>query len=200
MRVIVGLGNPGPAYAKTRHNVGFCLVEALAAEAHSNFRRHGLSLRARASLAGQELILAKPQTFMNQSGQAVAEPLPPDLHRTVPKVFVAPIGARFFPAAQLFRQAEKELRPETEFGAVDFQEPGLVWYFRSQVKGWMTPLNSASAAQFMEKEGARFVILPTALVAKVFPNPAATWKSFSTTGLNIAKGKAVDLTLLLKPE
>ena len=73
MRVIVGLGNPGPAYAKTRHNVGFCLVEALAAEAHSNFRRHGLSLRARASLAGQELILAKPQTFMNQSGQAVAD-------------------------------------------------------------------------------------------------------------------------------
>jgi PTH1 family peptidyl-tRNA hydrolase len=73
LRVIVGLGNPGPAYAKTRHNVGFCIVEALAADAHSNFRRLGLSLRARASLAGQEVILAKPQTFMNQSGQAVAE-------------------------------------------------------------------------------------------------------------------------------
>lgn len=73
MRVIVGLGNPGPAYGKTRHNVGFCIVEALAAEAHANFRRHGLCLRAGASLAGQELILAKPQTFMNHSGQAVAE-------------------------------------------------------------------------------------------------------------------------------
>ena len=65
-------------------------------------------------------------------------------------LFVALIGARLFPAAQLFRQAEKELRPETEFGAVDFQEPSVVWYFRSEVKGWMTPLNSTSAAQFME--------------------------------------------------
>jgi 4-amino-4-deoxy-L-arabinose transferase-like glycosyltransferase len=115
-------------------------------------------------------------------------------------LFVAPAAARFFPAAQLFRQAQKELRPETEFGAVDFQEPGLVWYFRSRIKGWMTPLNSASAAQFMEKDGSRFVILPTQLVTKVFPNPPATWKNFSTRGLNIAKGKDVDLTLVLKPD
>ena len=73
MRVIVGLGNPGPAYAKTRHNIGFCIVEALAAEAHTNFRRHGLSIRAQTSVAGQAVTLAKPQIYMNQSGQAVAE-------------------------------------------------------------------------------------------------------------------------------
>ena len=115
-------------------------------------------------------------------------------------LFVAPIAARFIPAAQLFRQSEKELRPETEFGGVDFQEPGLVWYFRSQVKGWMTPLNSTSAAQFMEKDGSRFVILPTPLVTKVFPNPPANWKTFSATGFNIAKGKRIDLTLVLKPD
>src|SRR5437588_1779256 len=54
--------------------------------------------------------------------------------------------------------------------------------------------------QFMEKEGARFVILQTALVTNAFPNPPATWKSFSATGLNIAKGKDVDLTLVLKPD
>jgi len=87
-----------------------------------------------------------------------------------------------------------------EFGAVDFQEPSLVWYFRSRIKGWMTPLNSASAAQFMDKDGARFVILPTTVVTKVFPNLPATWKSFSTRGFNIAKGKDVDLTLVLKPD
>jgi hypothetical protein len=87
-----------------------------------------------------------------------------------------------------------------EFGAVDFQEPSLVWYFRSRIKGWMTPLNSTSAAQFMEKDGARFVILPTNLAATTFPVPPATWKSFSTRGFNIAKGKDVDLTLVLKPE
>jgi hypothetical protein len=87
-----------------------------------------------------------------------------------------------------------------EFGAVDFQEPSLVWYFRSRIKGWMTPLNATTAAQFMEKDGGRFVILPTPLVTKIFPTPPATWKSFSTTGLNIAKGKDVDLTLVLKPD
>ncbi len=115
-------------------------------------------------------------------------------------LFFAPTVAQFFPAAQLFRQTRDQLRPEMEFGAVDFQEPSLVWYFRSRIKGWMTPLNSTNAAQFMEKNGARFVILPTPLVKKVFPTPPATWKSFSATGLNIAKGKDVDLTLVLKPD
>src|SRR4029077_10970715 len=68
-------------------------------------------------------------------------------------LFVVPPAARAFPAAQLFRQTRDQLQPEMECGAVDFQEPSLVWYFRSRVKGWMTSLNSASAAQFMEKEG-----------------------------------------------
>jgi len=115
-------------------------------------------------------------------------------------LFIAPTAGRFFPAAQLLRQTRDQLRPEMEFGAIGFQEPSLVWYFRSEVKGWMTPLNSASASQFMQKDGPRFVVLPTTLVAKTFPNLLATWKSFSTRGLNIAKGKDVDLTLVLKPD
>jgi len=73
LRLIVGLGNPGPAYAKTRHNVGFWVVDALAEERRLHFRRHGLSHRAPGSLAGQDLTLAKPQTFMNRSGLAVGE-------------------------------------------------------------------------------------------------------------------------------
>ena len=71
--MIVGLGNPGAAYAQTRHNVGFWVLEALAAKIRSRFRRHGLCLRAQGSLGGHDLTLAKPQTFMNQSGQAVGE-------------------------------------------------------------------------------------------------------------------------------
>src|SRR5438477_7064561 len=66
-------------------------------------------------------------------------------------LFAAPFAAQFFPASQLFRETREQLRPEMEFGAVDFQEPGLVWYFRSQVKGWMTPLNLNNSAQFMQK-------------------------------------------------
>jgi 4-amino-4-deoxy-L-arabinose transferase-like glycosyltransferase len=115
-------------------------------------------------------------------------------------LLVAPFAARFFPAAHLYRQSRDYLRPEIEFGAVDYQEPSLVWYFRSRVHGWMTPLNQKSAASFMEKPGPRFVILPTESVTAAFPNPPSTWKTFSTASFNIAKGKHVDLSLVLKPD
>jgi 4-amino-4-deoxy-L-arabinose transferase-like glycosyltransferase len=105
-----------------------------------------------------------------------------------------------FPAHDLFEASRSHLRPDMEFGAVDFQEPSLIWYFRSRVRGWMTPLNKKTAAEFMNKGGPRFVILPTARVAKTLPNLLADWKTFSTDGFNIAKGKRVDLTLVLKPE
>jgi hypothetical protein len=112
--------------------------------------------------------------------------------------FAAPFFARFFPAKQIFEKTDEQLRPEMEFGAVDFQEPSLVWYLRSRIKGWMTPLNSKSAVEFMQKHGPRFVILPTEMAEDAFPGPPASWKTFSTAGLNVAKGKKVDLTLLLK--
>jgi hypothetical protein len=83
-----------------------------------------------------------------------------------------------------------------EFGAVDFTEPSLVWYFRSRVKGFMTPLRRDSVGQFMEQNGPRFVIVPTNLA----PSSPANWKRFSSHGVNVAKGKRVDLTLMLKPE
>ena len=73
LRLIVGLGNPGPEHAAQRHNVGFWFVEALAAEACEPFaaesRLFGQSARLR--LAGHDLRLFKPATFMNRSGKAV---------------------------------------------------------------------------------------------------------------------------------
>lgn len=115
-------------------------------------------------------------------------------------LFLAPLAARFFPAAQLYLQARNELRPEMEFGAVDFQEPSLVWYFRSRVHGWMTPLKQKNAGEFMNRTGSRFVILPVGAVAQTFPNLPTNWKTFSASGFNVVKGKHVDLTLVLKPE
>jgi 4-amino-4-deoxy-L-arabinose transferase-like glycosyltransferase len=111
-----------------------------------------------------------------------------------------PFVSQFFPAPQLYRESRDYLRPEMEFGAVDFQEPSLVWYFRSRVHGWMMPLNPKNAGEFMAKTGPRFVILPTASVTELFPNPPPNWKTFQTTGFNIAKGKTVGLTLLLKSD
>ena len=73
MWLIVGLGNPGARYQSTRHNCGFMVVEELARRAHAQFKeRESEALIARATLDGQRFLLAKPQTFMNESGVAVA--------------------------------------------------------------------------------------------------------------------------------
>jgi peptidyl-tRNA hydrolase, PTH1 family len=75
LRIIVGLGNPGPEHQVTRHNVGFWFVDLLA-------RRHGGEFRdyrkysgetARVAIDGQELILLKPTTYMNRSGLSVRQ-------------------------------------------------------------------------------------------------------------------------------
>lgn len=74
MYLITGLGNPGRSYAKSRHNVGFMLVDWMAAEAHKKFERLGQhSLTCCVKRAGEDVILAKPQTYMNLSGMAVLE-------------------------------------------------------------------------------------------------------------------------------
>jgi PTH1 family peptidyl-tRNA hydrolase len=74
MKLIVGLGNPGSQYERTRHNAGFWLVDRLARSAgtslHNEPRYHGLA--ARATIAGETCWLLEPQTFMNLSGKAVA--------------------------------------------------------------------------------------------------------------------------------
>jgi peptidyl-tRNA hydrolase, PTH1 family len=75
LRIIVGLGNPGPEHQVTRHNVGFWFVDLLA-------RRHGGEFRdyrkysgetARVTIEGQELILLKPTTYMNRSGLSIRQ-------------------------------------------------------------------------------------------------------------------------------
>jgi peptidyl-tRNA hydrolase, PTH1 family len=72
--LVVGLGNPGPEYAETRHNVGFRVVELLAARAgggrFSKHRSNADVLEGR--LAGRRVVLAKPRTYMNLSGGPVA--------------------------------------------------------------------------------------------------------------------------------
>ncbi len=73
MRLFIGLGNPGPRYSHTRHNVGFRCVDLLAL-------RWGISVNERRPTVvlgqgrrlGQEVVLAKPRTFMNHSGEAMA--------------------------------------------------------------------------------------------------------------------------------
>jgi PTH1 family peptidyl-tRNA hydrolase len=73
VKLIVGLGNPGPEYAFTPHNAGFLAIDRIAAICDvqvSNFR--GRALTGKAKLAGHDVLLAKPGTFMNLSGLSVA--------------------------------------------------------------------------------------------------------------------------------
>lgn len=73
LHLIVGLGNPGAEYAKTRHNAGFLLVERLAAKWKcdwANERRFRARL-AKAERSGKKILLCEPQTFMNLSGETV---------------------------------------------------------------------------------------------------------------------------------
>jgi PTH1 family peptidyl-tRNA hydrolase len=69
--LVAGLGNPGPRYASTRHNVGFMVVDRLAARAGAELRDKFHGEFSRALIAGATIGLLKPLTFMNDSGRSV---------------------------------------------------------------------------------------------------------------------------------
>jgi PTH1 family peptidyl-tRNA hydrolase len=72
MKIIVGLGNPGRKYERTRHNAGFMAIDELAGSLHvaiAQEKHHALIVRTR--IGSTEAVLAKPQTYMNESGRAV---------------------------------------------------------------------------------------------------------------------------------
>ncbi len=74
MRLIVGLGNPGPEYQWTPHNLGFLAVDEIANRASIRVERpEGKALVGLGKVAGQEVVLAKPQTYMNLSGISVRD-------------------------------------------------------------------------------------------------------------------------------
>jgi PTH1 family peptidyl-tRNA hydrolase len=70
IRLIVGLGNPGPEYEQTRHNAGFWLIDQLAVNRLAREAKYN-ALAAKTTIAGKEVWLLEPQTFMNRSGQSV---------------------------------------------------------------------------------------------------------------------------------
>ncbi|WP_321478410.1 aminoacyl-tRNA hydrolase [uncultured Bacteroides sp.] len=69
--LIVGLGNIGPEYHETRHNIGFMVIDALAKNSNKSFNDGRYGFTTTLSIKGKQLILLKPSTFMNLSGNAV---------------------------------------------------------------------------------------------------------------------------------
>lgn len=83
MKLIVGLGNPGFLYAANRHNVGFMCVRHIAGEHRIAFdRKQGHARTGLGTIAGKKVVLARPQTYMNSSGDSV--------HRLVANLKIAP--------------------------------------------------------------------------------------------------------------
>jgi PTH1 family peptidyl-tRNA hydrolase len=74
-RVVVGLGNPGPEYRDTRHNVGQRVLDLLARKLRASWRRDGSAVVARGQWRGESVRLIKPISFMNESGPVVAKAL-----------------------------------------------------------------------------------------------------------------------------
>ena len=74
MKIVVGLGNPGAQYANTPHSVGFEAVDAIASAIGATWeeKRQFRCLMAKGTFAGQQVMLVKPQTYMNLSGESVA--------------------------------------------------------------------------------------------------------------------------------
>ncbi len=74
IKLIVGLGNPGPKYARNRHNIGYMAVDRIAEDhGFSPWRAKFQGLLAEGRLGGEKVLLLKPETFMNRSGQSVGE-------------------------------------------------------------------------------------------------------------------------------
>lgn len=95
--LLLGLGNPGAEYACTRHNIGFMVVDELAARHGIRMERSKLALVGEGSIAGQPTVLAKPRTYMNLSGQAAQSlaarsGIPPARIAAVVDDFTLPLG------------------------------------------------------------------------------------------------------------
>jgi PTH1 family peptidyl-tRNA hydrolase len=73
MKLIVGLGNPGTQYEHTRHNVGFRVLDTLATQQHWHWERRGRAMLSTGTIGTEKVILVKPLTYMNNSGEAVGE-------------------------------------------------------------------------------------------------------------------------------
>ncbi len=103
--LVVGLGNPGEEYRATRHNVGFHVVDAIAAKLKIDIRRPEFrALTAEAKLGGSMVLLVKPQTFMNQSGRSAAAAL--ESHGLGPERLLAVYDDLDLPLGRLRVRAE----------------------------------------------------------------------------------------------
>ena len=109
---------------------------------------------------------------------------------------VPPFCSQYFPVAHLARESAPWLTPGMRFAAVEFQEPSAVWYFRSSIRNWLELRSKNEILLFMKQPGPSCCLLPTA-IAETFETDAS-WKRFTSDGINVATGTRLQLTLWIK--
>lgn len=112
---------------------------------------------------------------------------------------LAPILRSAQPSLQLAQTSAHLLEPSMEFASFDYQEPSLVWYFRRHVDGFYKKRKLGQVREFMSRKGPRFAIVPTESLPEIEGYERGEFAEFQVRGLNFAKGKLVDLTMLVKP-
>jgi 4-amino-4-deoxy-L-arabinose transferase-like glycosyltransferase len=105
------------------------------------------------------------------------------------------------PVGELVREARDDLKPDTQFALVDFQEPNTIWEMRRVTKGYGKVIPKTEVLSFLNQSGPHAIILSTALweelIYDAIPNP--DWHVRTARGFNAAKGSFIDLVLVLKP-
>lgn len=113
--------------------------------------------------------------------------------------FIAfPLLGPTFPSAQLYKLSRNDLLPEMDFANIDYAEPSVVWYFRSRCHGFFRGLNPDQLEKFMNFEGPRFAIVPTAMAEAFSARIRPGWKTYRAKGFTLVHGRPTDLTMILK--
>jgi len=105
------------------------------------------------------------------------------------------------PMGELVRYVGDSLTPDTEFAAVDFQEPSVIWEMRRVTRGYGKSINETEVLPFLRRPGPHAVILSTTLWQKIqtYDSTYLLFRVYPMRGFNAAKGRFVDLTLVVKP-
>jgi 4-amino-4-deoxy-L-arabinose transferase-like glycosyltransferase len=107
-----------------------------------------------------------------------------------------PIASRYCAPREFLRSGL--LRSDMAFASVEYQEPSLVWYLRKQVRACKRQLKARDIASYMKEQGPRFCVMPKRLLEGLTVDPA--WKVVNARGLDVAKGKWVELAMLVKEQ
>jgi len=107
---------------------------------------------------------------------------------------VFPVAARYSAATRLAN--DPAVRDGMGFASVDYNEPDLIWNFRKHLKAWNVMIKATDVGTYMKQDGARLCVLPSSYMRQITVDPQ--WKIVNARGFNIAKGRMVELSMLVK--